>query len=71
MEGVDRAARVSISSMKRNGTATVKTHSGAGEVVRKEHVKKSSVKNPLGRGPTRKPDTGSPLASRVAKWGLT
>lgn len=30
MEGVDRAAHVSISNMKRNGTATVKTHGGAG-----------------------------------------
>lgn len=50
MEGVDRAARVSLSRMKRNGAATVKTHGGAGEAVRKDHVKKSSVKNPLGTG---------------------
>lgn len=51
---MDRAARVSISSMKRNGAATVQTHGGAGEVVRKDHVKEGSVKNPLGTGTHKK-----------------
>lgn len=54
MEGVDRAARVSISCMKRNGAATVQTHGGAGEVARKDHVKESSVKSPLGTGTHKK-----------------
>lgn len=57
MEGVDKAAHVNISSMKRNGAATVQTHGGAGEVARKDHVKESSVKNPLGTGTHKKART--------------
>lgn len=69
MEGVDRAARVSISSMKRNGAATVKTHGGAGEVMRKEYVKRSSAKNPLGTGTHEKARHWLPTSISCAQVG--
>lgn len=47
-EGVVRAAHVSISSMTRDGAATVKTHGEAGEGAGKNHGMKSRVKVPPG-----------------------